>query len=159
MRPQRAIRKRALIICLLASVTVTSSVWAQVPGGCNTPVSHRTRGRYLTATEVLGALPQGPLFWHLYQYSTRAAAETAKGQRGTVVESFEKARLYCDRRVDRRQVASIATIGPLPISPGKQYTAHTEAAFLQACERPYIGTRPEAWYLVSGTHVWRRPKV
>jgi hypothetical protein len=84
MRADRAIRKLPLITWLLVSATATGAVWAQVPGGCNTPVSQRTSevGCYLTATEVLGALPQGPLFWHLYLYPTRAAAEAAKGQRG-----------------------------------------------------------------------------
>jgi hypothetical protein len=34
------------------------------------------------------------LFWHLYNYSTRGAAEAAKAARGTVVESFGKVWLY-----------------------------------------------------------------
>ena len=55
------------------------------------PVSQRASevGCYLTATQVLGELPPGPLFWHLDVYPTRAAAEAAKGPRGSVVESFE----------------------------------------------------------------------
>ncbi len=134
MRPHRAIRKLTLITWLLASVTATGAVWAQVPGGCNTPVSQRTNevGCYLTATEVLGALPQGPLFWHLYMYPTRAAAETARGQRGTVAESFEKVWLYTIAESEWRASSGerIATIGPLPISAGKQYTArYMEAVF------------------------------
>src|SRR5258708_1754131 len=53
------------------------------------PVAERASevGCYLDATELLGELPQVPLFWHLYNYPTRAAAEAAKGPRGTVVES------------------------------------------------------------------------
>src|SRR5215472_2244166 len=58
--------------------------------GCDTPVSKRTNevGCYTTATRVLGAMPQGPVFWHLYNYPTRAAAEAVMGPRGTVVEAF-----------------------------------------------------------------------
>src|SRR5207302_30779 len=110
MRPQRAIRKQALITWLLVAVAAAGAVWAQVPGGCNTPVSQRTSeaGCYLTATEALGALPQGPLFWHLYLYPTRAAAEAAKGQRGTVVESFEKVWLYTIAESELR-AASVGT--------------------------------------------------
>src|SRR6476660_8080033 len=96
MRAQFPSQSWARIAWLLASFSVTGVVCAQVPGGCNTPASERTSevGCYLTATEVLGTLPQGPLFWHLYVYPTRAAAETAKGPRGTVVEAFEKVWLY-----------------------------------------------------------------
>ena len=35
-------------------------------------------GCYLTATETLDRLPAGELFWHLYEYPTRAAADAAK---------------------------------------------------------------------------------
>jgi hypothetical protein len=41
-----------------------------------------------TANQKLGRLPQRPIFWHLDTYPARAAAETAKGPRGTVVESL-----------------------------------------------------------------------
>jgi len=164
MRPQRAIRKQALITWLLVAVAAAGAVWAQVPGGCNTPVSQRTSeaGCYLTATEALGALPQGPLFWHLYLYPTRAAAEAAKGQRGTVVESFEKVWLYTIAESEWRASSGehIATIGPLPISAGKQYTArYMEAVFppgMRAAIHRHSG--PEAWYLVSGTQCLETPE-
>src|SRR5215208_6690711 len=96
MTQHTSIHKLVLITWLLSASTATSVVYAQVPGGCNTPVSQRTSeiGCYLVATEVLGALPQGPLFWHLYVYPTRAAAEAAKEPHGTVVESFKKVWLY-----------------------------------------------------------------
>ncbi len=124
-----ATRKLGLITWLAASATAMGVVCAQVPGGCNTPVSQRTSdvGCYLTGTEVLGALPQGQLFWHLYVYPTRTAAETAKGPRGTIVESFEKVWLYTIAESDWRASGGerIATIGPLPTNAGKQYTADT----------------------------------
>jgi len=85
------------VIAWLVSVLVgASAAYAQVPGGCETPVSQRTGevGCYLIATEVLGALPHGQVHWHLYTYPTRAAAEAVKGPNGTVVESFGKVWLY-----------------------------------------------------------------
>jgi len=109
MRPHSAMIKLALVTWLLASATVTSVVRAQVPGGCNTPVSERTSevGCYLTATEVLGTLPQGALFWHLYVYPTRAAAETAKGR---AERSLSRSRRFGSTpslsRNGERQVAS-----------------------------------------------------
>jgi quercetin dioxygenase-like cupin family protein len=164
MRPHRAIRNLTLITWLLASVTGMGTVWAQVPGGCNMPVSLRTSevGCYLTATEVLGALPQGALFWHLYLYPTRAAAEAAKGQRGTVVKSFEKVWLYTIAESEWHASSGerVATIGPLPISAGKQYTArYMEAVFppgMRAAIHRHSG--PEAWYLVSGTQCLETPE-
>jgi quercetin dioxygenase-like cupin family protein len=151
-------------IWLLAGVTTTGAVCAQVPGGCNTPVSQRTSevGCYLTATEVLGTLPQGPLFWHLYVYPTRSAAETAKGPRGTVVEAFEKVWLYTIADAEWRSSSGerIATIGPLPISTGKQYTArYMEAVFTPGMRTSiHRHSGPEAWYLVSGTQCLETPE-
>src|SRR5258707_670401 len=96
MRLRSAAYKLRLNTSLLADATVAGIVSAQVPGGCNAPVSQRTgeAGCYLTATELLGALPQTALFRHLYVYPTHAAAESAKGSRGTVVESFGKVWLF-----------------------------------------------------------------
>ena len=156
MRAYSAMNKLALVTWLLASATATAVVRAQVPGGCNTPVSERTSeiGCYLSATEVLGPLPQGPLFWHLYVYPTRAAAETAKGPRGTVVESLGRSgSTQSPSRNGARQVASaLRAIGPLPISAGKQYTArYMEAVFTPGMKaRIHRHSGPEAWYLVSG---------
>ena len=72
-------------------LTATGAMSAQttgmpIPGACDTPVRERTSevGCYLLATLSLGTLPQGPVFWHLYSHATRAAAEAARGSRGTV---------------------------------------------------------------------------
>ena len=164
MRLRSATRKLGLITWFVASTTAMGAVCAQVPGGCNTPVSQRTSevGCYLSATEVLGTLPQDPLFWHLDVYPTRAAAEAAKGPRGTVVESFDKVWLYTIAESEWRAPSGerIATIGPLPISAGKQYTArYMEAVFtpgMRAAIHRHSG--PEAWYLVSGAQCLETPE-
>jgi len=164
VRPHCALRMLAMITWLLISFMVKETVWAQIPGGCNTPVNQRTSevGCYLTATEVLGVLPEGALFWHLYVYPTRAAAETAKGPGGTVVESFEKVWLYTIAESDWRASGGerIASIGPLPISAGKQYTArYMEAVFTPGMRaRIHRHSGPEAWYLVSGVQCLETPE-
>jgi quercetin dioxygenase-like cupin family protein len=164
MRSHPVTHKLALMTWSLAASMAAGVVFAQVGGGCNTPVSQRTSevGCYLTATEVLGALPQAPLFWHLYVYPTRAAAaEAAKGSRGTVVESFEKVWLYTIAESEWRASNGehVATIGPLPTSAGKQYTArYMEAVFtpgMRAAIHRHSG--PEAWYLVSGAQCLETP--
>ena len=75
-------------------------VAAQAPGGCETPVNERTSeaGCYFVASEDLGELPQTPLYWHLYNYSSRAEAEAVKGSRGTVIEVLREGLAVYDRR-------------------------------------------------------------
>ncbi len=71
----------------IAWLVMTLAMWDQAfaQGGCQQPISQRTTesGCWVTAKEALGQLPQRPIFWHLDTYPTRAAAETAKGPRGT----------------------------------------------------------------------------
>jgi quercetin dioxygenase-like cupin family protein len=98
----------------------------------------------------------------LYTYPTHAAAETAKGLRGTIVESFEKVWLYTIAESEWRASSGerIATIGPLLISESKQYTArYMEAVFtpgMRAVIHRHSG--PEAWYLVSGAQCLETPE-
>ena len=164
MGSRSATHKLTLIIWLVVASMATGIVCAQVPGGCNTPAGQRTSevGCYLSATEVLGALPQGSLFWHLYVYPTRAEADTAKGPRGTVVESFDRIWLYTIAESDWSAPGGerIATIGPLPISAGKQYTArYMEAVFTPGMSaRIHRHSGPEAWYLVSGAQCLETPE-
>jgi quercetin dioxygenase-like cupin family protein len=142
----------------------TAPVPAEVPGGCNTPAGERTSevGCYLDATELLGELPQGPLFWHLYNYPTRAAAEAAKGSRGTVVESFDRVWLYtiAEAGWHPSSGARVAVIGPLRTVAGKQYTArYMEAVFRPGMQaRTHQHSGPEAWYLVSGSQCLETPE-
>src|SRR5574342_821943 len=61
------------------------------------PVSERAGrdvGCWLIVAEPLGQLPRSEVFWHLDTYPTRAAAEAAKGPRGTVVEALGKVWLF-----------------------------------------------------------------
>lgn len=129
---------------------------AQVPGHCETPVSERTSeaGCYFVASEDLGKLPETPLHWHLYNYPTRSSAEAAKGPHGTVVESFGKVWLFTIAEAGWRPSGGqrVAVIGPLPITPGKQYTArYMEALFPPGMAgTPHRHSGPEAWYVLSG---------
>ncbi len=144
-------RARGTFVAIGWSVVVTvlaaaDSVSAQAPGGCNTPVSQRTSkvGCYFTVSELMDALPPGPLFWHLYHYPSRTAAKTAKGLQGTIAESFGKVWLYTIANADWRPSDGerVAVIGPLPITPAKQYTArYMEALFPPGMQGVRIGIR------------------
>ena len=92
------------------------------------PVSERTDEpgpTCSTANTRVGRLPQGPIFWHLDTYATRAVAETAKGPRGTVVESLGKIWLFTIAEAGWRPSGGerVAKIGPLPVKPDREYTA------------------------------------
>src|SRR4051812_9198072 len=52
------------------------------------------RGLFLTAEAQLGVLPAQPLYWQIYEYTSRAAAEAVRGERGTVAEVFGRHWLY-----------------------------------------------------------------
>ena len=62
------------------------------------PVAQRGErefGCFVTAREELGSLPRdSTLYWHLDRFDTRAAAEQARGARGTVVESLGRIWLF-----------------------------------------------------------------
>lgn len=164
MRIQHVVRRLAVIAWVLTIIIASEPVSAQVPGGCNTPVSQRTSevGCYLTTTEVLGAVSKGPLFWHLYTYPTRGAADAAKEPRGTVVESFGKVWLYTIADASWRPSGGerIAVIGPLATTAGKQYTArYMEAVFTPGMQGgPHRHSGPEAWYVLSGAQCLETPE-
>jgi quercetin dioxygenase-like cupin family protein len=151
-------------ITILPLSAVAQLPGTRVPGGCDVPVAAKTKevGCYLTATETLDKLPSGEVFWHLYEYPTRAAAQAVKPRSfGTVVESLGKVWLYVIAAEEWRPAAGqrIAIIGPLRIKPAEQYTArYMEAVFppgMQTSAHTHSG--PEAWYLLSGAQCLQTP--
>lgn len=118
------------------------------------PAQAARPGANAIATEVLGELPQTPLYWHLDTYPTRAAAEAAKGTHGTVVESFGRVWLFTIAEADWRPAGGerVARIGPLPLESGGSFTA----SYLEAATAPGFQTDvhqhagPEALYTLSG---------
>lgn len=101
-------------------------------GNCR-PVSERTSevGCWIIADQPLGQLTEAQTFWHLDVYPTRAAAEEAKGPRGTVVESLGKVWLLTVERAGWRPSKGkrIAEIGPLPIVAGRNTRPNTWKRF------------------------------
>jgi quercetin dioxygenase-like cupin family protein len=112
----------------------------------------------------LGELPQSPIFWHLYNYPNRAAAEVeaANAPRTTVIEAFGKVWLYSLAAKDWQPTRGerVANIGPLPIKADRKYTArYMEAVFtpgMKAAVHRHSG--PEAWYLLTGTQCLETPE-
>jgi quercetin dioxygenase-like cupin family protein len=156
---------------LFATLLVSHAASAQiagtrVPGGCDALASQRTSdtGCYLLATESLPALPASEVFWHLYTYTTRVAADAArKASAGTVVESLDKVWLFtiADSKWRPPSGERVAMIGPLPVVAAKNYTArYMQAVFppkqaLQTAVHQHSG--PEAWYVLTGAQCLRTP--
>ena len=138
---------------------------ADRPRGCSTPVSERQMeaGCYTTSEAQLGVLPAGPLYWHIYAYPSRAAADAARGPRGTAVQVFGRHWLYTIAGEQWRPTAGekIAIIGPLLVGSDRPYTArYLEAVFPPGLDTGGIGHRhpgPEAWYVVSGSQCLETP--
>ena len=152
-------------ILLVLAPIATAPASAQSAFGCNTPASQRPGevGCYFTASEALGALGQGPVFWHLYNYPTRSDAEAAKGAHGTVIESFGKVWLCMIAEESWRPAGGerVAVIGPLMINSGKQYTArYMEAVFTPGMTSRAIHRHsgPEAWYVLAGAQCLETPE-
>jgi Flp pilus assembly protein TadD/quercetin dioxygenase-like cupin family protein len=111
-------------------------------------------GCFITASEELGVLPAGPIFWHIDAFPSRAAAEAARSARGTVVESFGRTWLFTIGPATSRPTGGqrVTQVGPLPVTVGGRYTAQ----YMEAVFRPGMKTRvhrhpgPEAWYTLTG---------
>jgi quercetin dioxygenase-like cupin family protein len=156
------------VAALFATTSAVAQIpGARVPGGCDVPAAKRTAetGCYLLATEPLRTLPAKEIFWHLYTYPTREAAESArKASTGTVVDSLGKVWLFAIADSDWRPPAGnrVAVIGPLSVEPARAYTArYMEAVFppkqaMRTAVHQHSG--PEAWYVVSGAQCLRTPE-
>jgi quercetin dioxygenase-like cupin family protein len=155
----RAWRKRTK----LAAIALPSLILAAAPtvlaqtGGTCIPVDERgTRemGCFITAREVLDELPAVPLFWHLDSYPTRAAADAARGLRGTTVESLGQIWLFTIAEAGWRPTGGerIAEIGPLPLVKASQYAA----VYMEGIFKPGMASEvhrhpgAEAWYTLAG---------
>ena len=156
MDSRYAQRTLTVVALSLLTLAVALPAFAQTGGVC-IPISERgTRelGCFITAREVLGKLPQVPLYWHLDTYPTRATADAAKGPRGTVVESLGKTWLFTIAIAGWRPIGGdrVAEIGPLPLVEADQYAAvYMEGVFAPGMTS-VVHRHPgvEAWYTLAG---------
>ncbi len=134
-----------------------------VPGSCDTPSAKRASdvGCYLTAVEALNDAPKDALFWNLHTFPNRAAAESARPVRGTIVESLGRVWLFTMAEADWHPASGnfVARIGPIPVTPGKSYTVrYMEATFIPGMHtNPHRHSGAEAWYVLSGAQCLETP--
>jgi quercetin dioxygenase-like cupin family protein len=158
---------RVLVVALPALVLafLPASLLAQTDGTC-IPVSERgdrAYGCFITAREELGALPaEPPLYWHLDTYPTVKEATSAKGPRGTVVESLGRVWLFTIAPLDYRPAAGerVARIGPLPLVSAATFAAVYMEGVFQPGMASMIHRHPgvEAWYTLEGSMCLETPE-
>jgi len=155
-------RRSAALVPFALSLLAATSLYGQTSSqslafGVCKPVSERTTelGCWILTDHPVGRIAQAQPYWHLDVYPTRDAANKAKGPRGTVVESLGKVWLLTIEKAGWRPKLKgkrMAEIGPLPITPGEEYSA----VFMEAIADPgmisaiHNHSGPEAWYTLSG---------
>jgi hypothetical protein len=152
------------MLLTLASVP-HSSLHGQSGGTC-VPIGERgqrTLGCYITAREELGRLPRdSALYWHIDRFDSRAVAETARGPRGTVVNSLGQIWLFtiADSTWHPAQGERLARIGPLPLVVADSFAAvYMEGVFepgMQSVVHRHPGA--EAWYTLVGEQCLETPQ-
>lgn len=143
-----------------------------IPGRCVDPPSTRRSeiGCYLLSNERVDTVPAGPLYWHLYSYPTRAAAESASavggGQdvvTGVVIEAFGKVWRFtiAGGRWTPSSGQREGIVGPLPVPTAAAYRVR----FMEGAFPPHAGmlttvhrhSGSEAWFMISGAQCLRTP--
>jgi quercetin dioxygenase-like cupin family protein len=152
---------------LATAVLVASNIYVAVgaQAGAVPVMEPDARGLHLTAEVHLGALPPQSMYWHIYEFDSRAAAEASRPARGTVAEAFGRFWLYAIAEEGWRTTGGqkVSVVGPFILSPDTPYTARYMRAFFPPVEvnGPYgPGHRhpgPEAWYVVSGGQCLETP--
>jgi hypothetical protein len=143
------------LVCAAGPIAATPAAAQTV--GC-VPVAERgdrSFGCFITAREELGSLPADSAFyWHLDAFASRAAAERARSDRGTVVESLGRLWLFTIGPKDWRSVGGtrVGRVGPLALVDAPNYSAVYMEGVFQPGMRTAVHRHPgvEAWYTVEG---------
>ncbi len=157
--------RRVLVVTLALMATgPCARLFAQTYGTC-VPVSERggrAFGCFITAREPMVDLPKGPLFWYLDTYPTRAAADVAKGLRGTVVESLDKVWLFTIAEAGKQPAGKerVAVIGPLPLVAADEYLAVYMEGVFEPGMVTVVHRHPgvEAWFTLDGVMCVETPE-
>jgi quercetin dioxygenase-like cupin family protein len=148
---------------LISSITVAPAQTATGSLVCK-PATERSgeQGCYILINDKLGKLPDGAMYWHIYKFPNRAAAEGAKRERGTVVEAYGSAWLMTIERAGWRlpDGERIAEVGPLPTSSLAEYTSvYMETSFAPGpVAGPHKHPGPEAFFVLSGEQCLETPE-
>ena len=161
--PRQALARAVTALVTLSSL-VAKAATAQT-AGCE-PISERAGrdfGCFITARQDLGPLPKDSAFyWHIDAFASRVAADAARAQRSTVVESLGRLWLFTIAEASWRPSTGerIASVGPLPLVKAKAYAAvYMEGVFRPGMHSP-VHRHPgvEAWYTLEGEQCLETPQ-
>ena len=107
---------------------------------------------------LLASVPVGsistPLYWHIDQFATEAAAGAASTDQGTIVSAYGKIWLFTLAGKDWLAAGGrrMARIGPLPIETTSGLTAeYLRSVFAPGQTAPlHVHSGPEAFYAMTG---------
>ncbi len=120
------------------------------------PVSERTgvEGCWILASNPLGRLPAGPVFWTLDTYPSLESAQAASTKGSTALQVLGKVWLLTvgDKAAAPVGGQRVTQIGPLPVRAGEDYTAQYRESIMVpgAVSRTHQHPGPEAFYTESG---------
>jgi quercetin dioxygenase-like cupin family protein len=154
---------RAVSLLLLTLPTALVAQ-AQSFGVCK-PVAERQSdiGCWILTDKSVGRAKGSEVYWHLDTYRDSVQAERASGGHGVVVRALGKTWLMTIARARPAVSHSgthVASIGPLHVKPGTEYSA----LFMEAIFTPGMTSAvhrhsgPEAWYTVAGETCLETPQ-
>lgn len=101
------------------------------------------------------------VYWHLYTFVSRKAAEAASSATGVVAE--EDGRIWLSefgaRDITSRGGEAVAVIGPMQLSTAKSYSAVLSYAVMRPGDSSRVHTHPgpEGWYVIAGEQCLETP--
>lgn len=160
----RSLSFGALVVALAATAVPGAQLAAQTDGTC-IPIAERAGrsfGCFITARQELGRLPASPeLYWHLQTYPTRAAAEKARADRSTVVESLGRIWLFTIAPAEWEPSGGerVARIGPLPLVAADSIAAVYMEGVFEPGMNTMVHRHPgvEAWFTLEGSMCLETP--
>jgi quercetin dioxygenase-like cupin family protein len=104
---------------------------------------------------------QAAVYWHLYTFRSRKAAEAARSATGIVVEEDGRVWLseFGARRTAPRGGKAVAVVGPLQLPVAKSYSAVLSYAVMRPGDSSRVHTHPgpEGWYVIAGKQCLETP--
>lgn len=104
---------------------------------------------------------QPAVYWRLYLFGSRTAAEAAKSPMGLVVEEDSRVWLseFGPQDISSRGGETVATIGPLELPEAESYSAVLSYAIMQPGDSSRVHTHPgpEGWYVIAGEQCLETP--
>ncbi len=172
---------KSLFVAIVAvtALHVSPAALAQTPAGAQSTHDHKRFqcldeglkssevGCLLLARKKITQFQEGDIFWHLNKFSSRRAAEVARGPFGMVVEAEGNFWLFNFGPKDAvpKQGQIVASVGPLQMTSdtlprAKSYEVVAYLAVMPAGTQTRVHTHagPEAWYVLEGEQCLETPE-